>query len=126
MKSFIFVDIISNSTRMKKGYYNPEDLKKFNRITEWNKALGEKFFDYYQSVFQDGHLTPREKSLIALAVSHVVQCPYCIDAYTKDGLEKGIEKEEMMEAVHVGAAIKSGAVLVHGVQMMNRHDQLSM
>jgi hypothetical protein len=32
----------------------------------------------------------------------------------------------MMEAVHVGAAIKSGAVLVHGVQMMNRHDQLSM
>ena len=67
-----------------------------------------------------------KKSLIALAVSHVVQCPYCIDAYTKDGLEKGIEKEEMMEAVHVGAAIKSGAALVHGVQMMNRHDQLSM
>ena len=65
-------------------------------------------------------------SLIALAVSHVVHCPYCIDAYTKDGLEKGIEKEEMMEAVHVGAAIKSGAVLVHGIQMMNRHDQLSM
>ena len=61
-----------------------------------------------------------------MAVSHVVHCPYCIDAYTKDGLQRGIEKEEMMEAVHVGAAIKSGAVLVHGVQMMNRHDQLSM
>jgi alkylhydroperoxidase/carboxymuconolactone decarboxylase family protein YurZ len=56
----------------------------------------------------------------------VVQCPYCIDAYTKDGLQRGIENEEMMEAVHVGAAIKGGAVLVHGVQMMNRHDQLSM
>ena len=38
----------------------------------------------------------------------------------------GIEKEEMMEAVHVGAAIKSGAVLVHGVQMMNRYIKLSM
>ncbi len=67
-----------------------------------------------------------KKSLIALAVAHVVQCPYCIDAYTKDGLQRGIENEEMMEAVHVGAAIKSGAVLVHGVQMMNRYDQLSM
>ncbi|MEL0300305.1 MAG: arsenosugar biosynthesis-associated peroxidase-like protein [Flavobacteriaceae bacterium] len=111
---------------MKKTYYNPEDLKKFSAITEWNEALGEKFFDYYASVFKEGHLTAREKSLIALAVSHVVHCPYCIDAYTKDGLEKGIEKEEMMEAVHVGTAIKSGAVLVHGVQMMNRHDQLSM
>ncbi len=111
---------------MKKDYYNPEDLKKFSSITEWNKELGDKFFDYYSSVFEEGQLTAREKSLIALAVSHVVHCPYCIDAYTKDGLQRGIEKEEMMEAVHVGAAIKSGAVLVHGVQMMNRHDQLSM
>ena len=111
---------------MKKDYYNPDDLKKFSQITEWNKELGDKFFDYYASVFKEGHLTAREKSLIALAVSHVVHCPYCIDAYTKDGLQRGIEKEEMMEAVHVGAAIKAGAALVHGVQMMNRHDQLSM
>ncbi len=111
---------------MKKDYFNPDDLKKFSQITEWNKELGDKFFKYYASVFKEGHLTAREKSLIALAVSHVVHCPYCIDAYTKDGLQRGIEKEEMMEAVHVGAAIKSGAVLVHGVQMMNRHDQLSM
>ena len=111
---------------MKKEYYNPEDLKKFSTITEWSPELGNKFFDYYSSVFEEGHLSAREKSLIALAVSHVVHCPYCIDAYTKDGLQRGIEKEEMMEAVHVGAAIKSGAVLVHGVQMMNRYDQLSM
>ncbi|RZP12198.1 MAG: 4-carboxymuconolactone decarboxylase [Flavobacteriales bacterium] len=111
---------------MKNEYYNSEDLKKFTNITEWNEELGDKFFNYYESVFAEGKLTSREKSLVALAVSHVVQCPYCIDAYTKDGLEKGIEKEEMMEAVHVGAAIKSGAVLVHGVQMMNRYNKLSM
>lgn len=111
---------------MKKPYYQPEDLKKFGKISEWNEKLGAKFFDYYNSVFEEGSLTAREKSLIALAVSHTVQCPYCIDAYTKDGLQRGIEKEEMMEAVHVAAAIKSGAALVHGVQMMNRHDQLSM
>ena len=77
-------------------------------------------------VFEEGSLTAREKSLIALAVSHVVKCPYCIDAYTKDGLEKGITKEEMMEAVHAGAAIESGATLVHGVQMMNKYNKLSM
>ena len=66
------------------------------------------------------------KSLIALAVAHTEQCPYCIDAYTKDGLQRGITKEEMMEAVHVGAAIKSGATLVHGVQMMNKVNKLEM
>ncbi|HCD68287.1 MAG TPA: 4-carboxymuconolactone decarboxylase [Bacteroidetes bacterium] len=111
---------------MSKTYYNTEDLRKFKNITDWSEELGEKFFEYYGSVFKEGALTAREKSLIALAVSHVVKCPYCIDAYTKDGLQKGITKEEMMEAVHVGAAIESGATLVHGVQMMNKYEKLSM
>ena len=111
---------------MCKTYYNPDDLKKFGDISEWNQELGEKFFDYYGKVFEEGALSAREKSLIALAVSHVVKCPYCIDAYTKDGLQRGITKEEMMEAVHAGAAIESGATLVHGVQMMNKYNKLSM
>lgn len=116
----------TNTTIMSNTYYDPTDLRKFGKITEWNEALGSKFFDYYGQVFEEGTLSAREKSLIALAVSHVVQCPYCIDAYTKDGLQRGIDKEEMMEAVHVGAAIKSGATLVHGVQMMNKYEKLSM
>ncbi len=110
---------------MANNYYDPADLRKFGKITEWSEELGTKFFDYYGKVFEEGALTAREKSLIALAVSHVVKCPYCIDAYTKDGLQKGITKEEMMEAVHVGAAIESGATLVHGVQMMNKYNKLS-
>ncbi|WP_224485209.1 arsenosugar biosynthesis-associated peroxidase-like protein [Robertkochia aurantiaca] len=111
---------------MEKTYYNPSDLRKFKNITEWSEELGEKFFEYYGKVFEEGALSAREKSLIALAVSHVVQCPYCIDAYTQDGLQRGINREEMMEAVHVGAAIQSGATLVHGVQMMNKYNKLSM
>jgi alkylhydroperoxidase/carboxymuconolactone decarboxylase family protein len=99
-------------------------LRKFGQITQWSESLGEKFFEYYNSVFKEGALTAREKSLIALAVAHTEMCPYCIDAYTKDGLERGITKNEMMEAVHVGAAIKSGASLVHGVMMMNKVNKL--
>ena len=111
---------------MSKTYYDPADLRKFGNITDWNEELGKKFFDYYNQVFEEGALTAREKSLIALAVAHTEQCPYCIDAYTMDGLKRGITKEEMMEAVHVGAAIKSGATLVIGVQMMNKYNKLSM
>ncbi|MBT6438937.1 MAG: 4-carboxymuconolactone decarboxylase [Flavobacteriales bacterium] len=111
---------------MMANYYDSSDLRKFGEITEWSEDLGEKFFEYYGKVFEEGALSAREKSLIALAVSHVVHCPYCIDAYTKDGLQRGITKEEMMESVHVGAAIQSGATLVHGVQMMNKHKKLSM
>lgn len=107
-------------------YYNPEDLKKFGKISEFQPVLGKKFFDYYGEVFKEGALTAREKSLIALAVSHAIQCPYCIDAYTEDTMEKGCDKEELMEAVHVAAAIRGGASLVHGVQMMNKYNNLSM
>lgn len=105
---------------MSKTYYNAEDLKKFGEIKEFQPELGEKFFDYYGAVFQNGALTQREKALIALAVSHAVQCPYCIDAYTDSCLKKGADEEQMMEAIHVAAAIKGGAALVHGVQMMNK------
>ena len=111
---------------MQKTYYDPSDLRKFGEITEWSEDLGNKFFEYYNKVFEEGALSAREKALIALAVSHVVKCPYCIDAYTKDGLQRGITKEEMMEAVHAGAAIESGATLVHAVQMMNKVNKLEM
>ena len=111
---------------MANSYYDPEDLKKFGDIADFQPELAEKFFDYYGSVFKEGALSAREKSLIALAVSHALQCPYCIDAYSKDSLEKGVDEEQMMEAVHVAAAIRGGASLVHGVQMMNKVKDISM
>jgi alkylhydroperoxidase/carboxymuconolactone decarboxylase family protein len=107
-------------------YYNPADLKKFAGIGEWESNLARKFFDWYGDVFKDGDLTAREKSLIALAVAHTIQCPYCIDAYTQDTLEKGVTEKAMMEAIHVAAAIRGGSSLVHGVQMMNKAKKISM
>ena len=132
---------------MEKSYYNPEDLKKLliptasgaqvplgevakinytRDVTEFQKEMGDKFFEYYGAVFEEGALTKREKSLIALAVAHVIQCPYCIDAYTDDTLQQGCSEEQMMEAVHVATAIRGGSSLVHGVQMMNQVKKLSM
>lgn len=108
------------SKRMSDTYFKPEDLKKFSQITDLQKEYGEKFFDWYGSVFKEGALTAREKSLIALAVAHSIQCPYCMDAYTNDCLSKGADEEQMMEAVHVAAAIKGGATLVNSVPMMNQ------
>jgi alkylhydroperoxidase/carboxymuconolactone decarboxylase family protein len=98
-------------------YYRAEHLHRFGEIGEGASELARKFFDYYGAVFADGALSAREKSLIALAVAHAVQCPYCIDAYSKDCLEKGSDVEQMTEAVHVACAIRGGASLVHGLQM---------
>ena len=107
-------------------YYKPEDLPKFPDIGQQAPGLAEKFFDYYNAVFAEGALTEREKSLIALAVAHTVQCPYCIDAFTQACLEKGSNLEEMTETIHVATAIRGGASLVHGVQMRNIAQKLSM
>ena len=111
---------------MENHYYKAEDLGKFGEISEWQKAMGDKFFAWYGEVFKDSALTAKEKSLIALAVAHAVQCAYCIDAYSSDAFEKGWSEDQMMEAVHVAAAIRGGASLVHGVQMMNKVREIAM
>lgn len=107
-------------------YYKPEHLPQFGTIAEGNKELADAFFSYYNKVFQDGALSAREKALIALAVAHTIQCPYCIDAYTSGSLEKGADLEQMTEAVHVATAIRGGASLVHGTQMLEHVRKLMM
>ncbi len=107
-------------------YYDPGDLSRFSEMSEGAPELWKKFMEYYGAVFQDGALSEREKALIALAVASAVQCPYCIDAYTQACLEKGSNLEQMTEAIHVANAIRGGASLVHGVQMKNVAQKLSM
>jgi alkylhydroperoxidase/carboxymuconolactone decarboxylase family protein len=109
----------STTSESRPAYYDERDLARFGDIAEGAPELAKKFFDWYTAVFADGALSVREKSLIALAVSHAVQCPYCIDAYSRDALEKGSNIDQMTEALHVAAAIRGGASLVHGVQMRN-------
>lgn len=111
---------------MTEGYYNRDHLPHFGDIAEGHQELARKFFDYYAAVFTAGALTEREKALIALAVAHAVQCPYCIDAYTHDCLQKGSDLEQMTEAVHVATAIRGGASLVHGIQMLEHAKKASM
>ena len=107
-------------------YYNPADLNKFTEIGKEAPELAKKFFDYYGAVFEEGELTEREKALIAFGVAHAIQCPYCIDAFTQTCLDKGSNITEMTEAIHVAAAIRGGASLVHGVQARNINEKLSM
>lgn len=101
-------------------YYESKDLDRFAEVGKFNGELMKKFFSYYNAVTgQDGALTKREKALIALAVAHSKQCPYCIEAYTTQCLETGSNPEQMTEAIHVAAAMEAGMTLIHAVQMHN-------
>jgi alkylhydroperoxidase/carboxymuconolactone decarboxylase family protein len=102
---------------MAQNYYERKDLVDFANIGEYAPEEGQKFFDYYGRATGPGKLTEREKALIALAVATVRHCPYCIDAYTHKCLSLGVTNDEMMEAVHVGAAMAAGDILAHATQM---------
>jgi alkylhydroperoxidase/carboxymuconolactone decarboxylase family protein len=105
-------------------YYRPQDLGRFGDIGRANPALAESFFAYYGQVMGEGKLSRREKALIALAVSHALKCPYCIDAYTTTLHKMAVSEAEMSEAVHVAGAMAAGIALVHSVQMMSKIDEL--
>ncbi len=107
-------------------YYEEQDLERFGEMGKYRPDLFDNFMNYYQGVMAAGALTVREKALIALAVAHSVQCPYCIEAYTRVSLEAGSNLEELTEAIHVAAAIRGGAALIHGLQAHNAAAKISL
>ncbi len=107
-------------------YYKAEDLDRFGEVGKHNTTLFKKFMEWYNASLEPGSLTKREKVLIAVAVAHALQCPYCIDAYSRSCLEEGMGLEHITEAVHVASAIRGGASLIHTIQAHNAVDRNSL
>ncbi len=84
----------------------------------------EAWRNFSNTVFKAGSLDEKTKQLIAVAVAHVTQCPYCIRAHTTQALRKGANKEEIMEAIWVAAEMRAGAAYAHAtiaMDEMNKH-----
>jgi AhpD family alkylhydroperoxidase len=73
----------------------------------------EAFRAFSRSVFAEGAISAKTKQLIAVAVAHVTQCPYCIRAHTDAALSHGVTGEEIMEAIWVAAEMRAGAAYAH-------------
>lgn len=79
---------------------------------------------FSKQVFADGALSAKTKDLIAVAVAHVTQCPYCIRAHTKSALAKGATEPEIMEAIWVAAEMRAGGAVAHSalaIDLMKAH-----
>ena len=68
-----------------------------------------------RQVFAEGALSAKVKQIVAVAVAHVTQCPYCIKGHTKAALRSGATREELMEAIWVAAEMRAGAAYAHSV-----------
>ncbi|TYB75918.1 carboxymuconolactone decarboxylase family protein [Bizionia myxarmorum] len=83
----------------------------------------EAWRNFSNAVFKEGVLDEKTKQLIAVAVAHVTQCPYCIKAHTPQALRKGASKEEIMEAIWVASEMRAGAAYAHATLAMEEMDK---
>ncbi len=88
-----------------------------HQIAELREELGKETLDawrqFSRQVFADGALPGKTKQLIAVAVAHVTQCPYCIRNHTQQALRSGATPQEIMEAIWVAAEMRSGGAVAH-------------
>jgi AhpD family alkylhydroperoxidase len=73
------------------------------------------FQAFSQKVFAEGALSAKMKQIVAVAVAHVTQCPYCIKGHTKAALRHGASQQELMEAIWVAAEMRAGGAYAHSV-----------
>jgi len=96
-------------------------------LAEKRRALApetEKAFqEFSRQVFADGALPAKTKQLIAVAVAHVTQCPYCIKGHTKAALRHGATRQELMEAIWVAAEMRAGGAYAHTAISLTAMDE---
>ena len=104
----------------------PESSKELSRQRqELAPGPAAAFKAFSASVFADGALPGKTKELIALAVAHVTQCPYCIRGHTERALHKGATQQEVMEAIWVAAEMRAGAAFAHSNLALDTMNQVA-
>ena len=87
--------------------------------------IHDAFAAFSERVFAAGALSSKAKQLIAVAVAHVTQCPYCIRGHTKAALRQGATEQEIMEAIWVAAEMRAGGAYAHSAIALDTMDQVA-
>jgi AhpD family alkylhydroperoxidase len=98
----------------------PELASKRRELTP---EISAAFHNLSQKVFAAGALPVKTKQIIAVAVAHVTQCPYCIRGHTKAALREGASEAELMEAIWVAAEMRAGASYAHSLLALSEMEQ---
>jgi AhpD family alkylhydroperoxidase len=98
----------------------PELNKMRQKLAQENLEAWRQFS---RQIFTYGALPGKTKKLIAVAVAHVTQCPYCIRSHTEQALKSGATGQEIMEAIWVAAEMRAGAAVAHSALALDvMHD----
>jgi len=94
-------------------YYQKDTSRNIRRLRELKPEAFKAFVEFSNEVFKDGALPNKIKQLMAVAVAHTTQCPWCIDAHVKKAIELGATDEEIAESVLVAMEIRAGGAFSH-------------
>ena len=99
---------------MKSKHLYPETTREIaEKRTYLAPKITEAFRNFSKAVFKEGALSEKTKQLIAVAVAHVTQCPYCIHGHTEQALRKGASEQEIMESIWVAVEMRAGGSYAH-------------
>lgn len=98
---------------MSDSMYPPSTVELARRRRELAPEQLKAFKAFSAQVFADGDLPSVTKQLIAVAVAHVTQCPYCIKGHTSEAIKQGASEEQVMEAIWVAAEMRAGGAYAH-------------
>jgi len=85
---------------------------------ELASEIDHAFREFSRLVFADRALDAKTKQLIAVAVAHVTQCPYCIRGHTKLARHERATEQEIVEAIWVAAEMRAGGAVAHSLIAM--------
>jgi AhpD family alkylhydroperoxidase len=108
---------------MTDSMYHPTTPEVAARRRALAPGIHEAFEEFSHAVFADGSLPETTKQLIAVAVAHVTQCPYCISGHTRLARRKGASPEQIMEAIWAAAEMRAGGAYAHATLAIHAMDE---
>jgi AhpD family alkylhydroperoxidase len=108
---------------MAEPFFSHESTKKIRRLKELKPELFKAFMEFDHQVFADGAIDRKTKEMIALAIAHITQCPWCIDAHTRRAKQQGVSDEQLAEVTYVAMAMASGAAFSHSAIMFTSAEE---
>ncbi|MGE0824730.1 MAG: carboxymuconolactone decarboxylase family protein [Candidatus Binatia bacterium] len=94
-------------------FYPTDGMKGLKKLRDLKPDLFKSFVEFDTKVFEEGALSVKMKELIAVAVGHITQCPYCIDVHTKRAIAAGATEIEVAESIFVAMALRAGGSFAH-------------
>lgn len=114
-RAYVDAKVVQQRCMMSDALYPAPNAGLSRRRGELAPDAEKAFHTFSSDVFKQGALSAQVKQIIAVAVAHVTQCPYCIRGHTKAALRAGASKAEVMEAIWVAAEMRAGATVAHAL-----------